>query len=450
VDSSPLIVELEALLLPSDSGLGRFVQLLQRRGIGEGATASFRNDVLAYLTEQHAKGRPLLLGIFGDREEAAAVAARLDIFDDVIQLEPNAHWASHGNASVPESVMENGSFDFVGSRSVDSPIWLKARSAIVVGDEKVEADLRSRGVRVERAFASSKPHLRDWLSALRIHQWTKNLLIFVPLIASHQIFDFNKLTSAAIAFIAFSLCVSATYMWNDIADLETDRQHPTKRNRAFASGRISITAGARVSLGLLATGLLISVATLPAAATLAILGYIAATLLYSALLKRQLVVDVVTLTLLLSLRVFIGGIVTSVEISPWLFAFSTFFFLSLAFVKRFVDLSRMPPGQHQELGGRGYIAQDIGLVSSMGSSSGLISVLILALYITSPGVVELYSTPEILWFMCPALLYWIARVWFLAHRGEMADDPVSFALTDTVSQWVAVLALISVVAASLI
>jgi len=165
--------------------------------------------------------------------------------------------------------------------------------------------------------------------------------------------------------------------------------------------------------------------------------------------RRQLVIDVVTLTLLLSLRVFIGGIVTSVEISPWLFAFSTFFFLSLAFVKRFVDLSRMPSGQRQELGGRGYIAQDMGLVSSMGSSAGLISVLILALYITSPGVVKLYSTPEILWFLCPALLYWIGRVWFLAHRGEMDDDPVSFALTDNVSRWVAALALISVAAASL-
>ncbi len=454
LDSCHIIVEVDALLLPEDALWDRLVRLLRNQSFGEeapeGTIPSVRNDVLAYLTEQHSKGRRLFLGTFGDREEAVATAAHFDIFDDVIQLETNDLRRHPNDVSVSASVIKKGSFDFVGSSHPDAPIWLKARSVIIAGDKEMGADLQSRGIRIDRSLTISRPELRDWISALRVHQWAKNLLIFLPLVASHQIFELNKLFSAGIAFVAFSLCVSATYIWNDIADLKTDRQHPTKKRRALASCRISIAAGALASIGLLAAGMLISAMALPATATATFLVYIAATLLYSAYLKRQLALDVVALTLLFTLRVFMGGIVTSIEISPWLFAFSTFFFLSLAFVKRFVDLTRMSSKQDQKLGGRGYVAQDIGLVSSMGSCSGFISVVVLALYITSPGVMELYSTPELLWILCPALLYWIARVWFLANRGEMADDPVSFALTDRVSQGVAVLVLISVATASYI
>lgn len=296
-------------------------------------------------------------------------------------------------------------------------------------------------------IATSAPKFKDWARAVRLHQWSKNVLIFVPLAASHQILQLDKLTSAVIAFIAFNLCVSATYIWNDLHDLEADRAHPTKRHRPFASRRIAVNTGMWASVVLMATGLAISITLLPILATMAILAYIAATTIYSAYLKRKLMIDVVALGLLFTLRIFIGGAATGIAISPWLFAFSVFFFLSLAFVKRYTDLAQMPPGASEKLGGRGYYAQDLDLIRVMGPTSGFISALIVALYVNAPAVSGLYARPEFLWMLCPLLLYWIARVWFLAHRGEMNDDPVSFALKDRIS-WLTGLMVVAVVAAA--
>ena len=287
----------------------------------------------------------------------------------------------------------------------------------------------------------------DWIRALRLYQWSKNVLIFVPLIASHQLFGLEKLASATVAFIAFGLCVSATYVWNDLLDLEADRAHPTKRNRPFASGKIAASTGAYVSVVLLAVGLLVSFLLLPIRATVAILVYIAATLAYSTFLKSKLVVDVILLGLLFTLRIFIGGAASGITISPWLFAFSIFFFLSLAFVKRYADLAQMPQGASHKLGGRGYYAQDLDLIRVMGPASGFISALIIALYVDSPTVSGLYASPEILWLLCPLLLYWVARIWFLVHRGELSDDPVAFALKDRIS-WITGGVVIAVVVAA--
>ena len=291
---------------------------------------------------------------------------------------------------------------------------------------------------------------RTWLRAWRVHQWAKNMLVFVPLFASHQIFNVAKLTTVVLAFVALSLCASATYIWNDLLDLPSDRLHPTKKNRPFASGQIPLSAGVTVSAILLLAGLSISILILGWKTTTPILLYIAATVLYSTFLKRKLLVDVITLAGLFALRIFIGAAASAVEISSWLLAFSIFFFLSLAFVKRYSDLALMPPTNNEKLSGRGYYPQDLDLIRVMGPLAGYMAVLVMALYVNSPAVIELYSRPEWLWLVCLCLLYWISRVWFLAHRGQMPDDPVTFALKDKISHLAGMVIVGAVIMASVL
>lgn len=293
-------------------------------------------------------------------------------------------------------------------------------------------------------------YLGRWRRALRIHQWAKNALVFVPLLASHELMDTEKIKACVIAFLAFGLCASATYVWNDLLDLETDRAHPTKRSRPFASGELSPEAGLVVSTVLMVSGFALALYFLPLkfAAILAL--YVAITLSYSLYLKRKLMIDVIVLGSLYALRVFGGGVATGLPISPWLLAFSVFFFLSLAFVKRYVDLDHLPRDGTAKIGGRGYIAQDIDLVRVLGPLSGYVAVMVIGLYVNSPQVAGLYSSPEWLWLACLCVLYWISRVWFLAHRGHMPEDPVVFALTDRISQLtgVATIAFVALAAVS--
>lgn len=272
-----------------------------------------------------------------------------------------------------------------------------------------------------------------WRRALRIHQWAKNALVFVPLAASHEVLDPGKLNATIVAFIVFGMVASATYVWNDLLDLESDRQHPAKRNRPFASGELSPAAGMICSILLMVSGLAIALLALPKEFAAVMVAYVAITLAYSLYLKKKLMVDVIVLGSLYALRVFSGGVAAGVEISPWLLAFSIFFFLSLAFVKRYSDLASMPADNTRKLGGRGYFSQDLDLIRVLGPLAGYMAVMVLALYVNSPQVVSLYSSPEWLWMMCLCMLYWISRVWFLAHRGQMPEDPVIFALTDWIS-----------------
>jgi 4-hydroxybenzoate polyprenyltransferase len=296
----------------------------------------------------------------------------------------------------------------------------------------------------------ARADFEKWGRALRLHQWAKNTLIFVPLIVSHQITNTEKMRATVVAFVAFGLTASATYIWNDLSDLDSDRRHPTKRNRPFASGQISVVNGVWVSILLITFSFATSVLLLPIRFASALLVYILITVIYSLYLKKKLMVDVIVLGALFALRVFIGAIAAEVVISPWLLAFSLFFFLSLAFVKRYSDLSTMSPEATEKLGGRGYFAQDLDLVRVMGPLAGYMAVMVMALYVNSPNVLELYSAPEWLWMVCVCLLYWISRVWFLAHRGHMSDDPVLFALKDRVSQLVGLATLAFVLLATVL
>lgn len=275
--------------------------------------------------------------------------------------------------------------------------------------------------------------VKTWVKALRLHQWAKNLLIFVPLLAAHRFGSLDVLITSTLAFAAFGLCASAVYVLNDLSDLEVDRRHPRKRLRAFARGRLSPEQGRVAALLLMAAGLGLAVVLLPLEFLALLLLYLAVTTAYSLYLKRIILVDVILLAGLYSMRLFAGAVVTDITLSPWLLAFSTFLFLSLALVKRYAELISMEAMAGEPDFGRAYRTSDRDLLRSLGTASGLSAVLVLALYINSDLVVELYRRPDLLWLVCPPLLYWISRMWLVAHRGGMHDDPIVFTIKDPAS-----------------
>lgn len=281
------------------------------------------------------------------------------------------------------------------------------------------------------------------VSEIRVRQWVKNLLVFLPTLLAYRFLDSEPMLHSAIAFFSFSFGASAVYVLNDLLDLEADRQHPEKRHRPFASGRLPLRAG-YVLIPLLAGASLALAAQLPRAFTFTLITYFVVTSLYSYFLKQIALVDILVLASLYTLRIIAGSAATGIEVSEWLLAFSTFLFLSLATVKRYVELLRLRQRINDpELEGetrvkrRGYFAGDLELIVQMGLTSGYMAVLVLALYISSDTVTELYARPAVLWFVCPLILYWISRVWLLAHRGILLEDPLSFAVNDRITWLIA-------------
>jgi 4-hydroxybenzoate polyprenyltransferase len=270
--------------------------------------------------------------------------------------------------------------------------------------------------------------LRATLKVIRLHQWTKNALAVVPVLLAPHGLSAGGLWHAALAALALSLCASAGYVLNDVVDVEADRAHPTKKRRPFAAGDLPVRYGPPLVLALLGTSVGVSLWALPTSFLWMLALYFAITLTYSFYLKSKVLIDVIVLAWLYTQRVLAGGFATGVSISAWLLAFSMFIFLSLAFAKRHVELRRAV-GEDGKLRSRGYAAQDLTMVASMGTTAGYLAVLVFCLYIESSGT-AIYSEPRILWLIAPVLLYWISRVWLLTHRGEMDDDPVKFAITD--------------------
>jgi 4-hydroxybenzoate polyprenyltransferase len=276
--------------------------------------------------------------------------------------------------------------------------------------------------------------------ALRPQHWVKNLLIVVPIVMAHRVNDVGRLTHVLVACLSFSLCASGVYILNDILDLEADRQHPKKRFRAFASGKIPVWVGLSLSPLLLAAGLAVAVLLPSKLFLLTTVIYLAATTLYSVYAKRVPIVDVLLLTALYLLRILGGGAAADVPVSPWLLAFSMFLLLSLAFTKRHAELIGQANGEMESAPSkRNYRTQDREIVQQFGVTSGYLSVLVLALYVNGKEVTALYRHPQVIWLACPMLLFWISRVWFLANRGKLSEDPVVFAARDPVSYLLGVL-----------
>ena len=460
----PLCVDLDGTLLLSDSLLETFCRLLRKspwlvlllpfwllRGRAhlkaqiaqrvqlDVSSWPLNAEVLAFVQAAKQQGRKTILATAADQRIAAAVQARLNLFDEILASDGVKNLSGAAKADALVQRFGEKKFDYLGNSTSDLPVWQVANAAgIVTSDSGLVARVE-KITNVARVFKLPRLGLKDWARALRIHQWAKNFLLLIPIMGAHKWTEPARMATVLAGIAAFSICASSVYLLNDLLDLDADRQHRSKRNRPFASGKISLLAG------FLLAPLLLFVSAAMACSLgwkfAAIFGvYYLLTVLYSLRLKQIELLDVLTLAGLYGIRVLAGGVVADVPVSDWLMMLSLFLFLSLAFAKRFTELLAVRSSTDTQLKGRAYVASDTELVSSMGVGSGYLSVLVLAMYISHPSVTSLYHHPQALWLACPVLLYWISRVWLLAHRGAMHDDPIIFALRDRQS-WLVVVAL---------
>jgi 4-hydroxybenzoate polyprenyltransferase/phosphoserine phosphatase len=393
----------------------------------------YNRPLLDYLRDEHAAGRKLYLATGADRVLARKVAAHLGIFEEVLASDGAVNLIGRNKLQHLEQRFAADGFDYIGNALPDLPLLQGAQEAMVANpDLRLNLALKSRNVAVSRKFEDRSHLLAALAKALRVHQWAKNLLVFLPLLLAHSFRNATSVLAAVAAFFCFSLTASATYIFNDLLDLESDRVHLHKRKRAFAAGNLSVASGMGIALTL-ATVALITAAYLPRKFLVYLLLYFVTTLAYSLSLKKIVLVDVVVLSSLYTIRMLAGSEATHDPVSPWLAAFSIFLFLSLAMVKRFSELQNLHARGATPTSARGYLLSDIEQLRSFGTSSAYASIVIFALYINGRDVVALYHHPTRMWLITPLLILWISRVWLLASRGLLDEDPVVFALKDRMS-----------------
>ncbi len=402
----------------------------------------YNRPLLEFLLQQHGQGRAIYLATASDARLAERVAAHLGIFAGVLASDGETNLAGMNKLAAFHARFGN-EFCYIGNARADVPLLAACQAPMVANPSlALRAGLKRTGTAITAEFEDHRPWLRSWLKAIRLHQWAKNTLIFVPLMLAHQ-WHTRPMVRAVTAFLSFGMCASATYIVNDLLDLEADRMHPSKRRRPFAAGDLSVIWGmAAVCLLLLASLALAlalpnltvepdAVRLLKSSSFLEWLGlYAASTLLYSLYLKRKLLLDVFVLSGLYTVRILAGSAATGTPISAWLAGFSVFFFLSLAFVKRFSEMEGVRERGGLTSTGRGYLVGDLEQLRALGTGSMYAAVVVLTLYINNPETNLLYQHAARLWLVVPVLLLWLSRMWMLASRGNMHDDPVVFAITD--------------------
>ena len=396
-------------------------------------TLPYHEDFLDYLRTEKASGRRLVLATATHEKFAGQIARHLNLFDAVIATDGTVNLSGQSKLDRLMADYGPGNFDYAGNARADLPIWREAGEAIIVNPEPGIARAAETIAEVSHKFDDRQGMVAHYVKALRLHQWLKNTLVFVPLLLAHKLGDVELLLQAGIAFLAFGLCASSVYLLNDMLDLQADRRHPTKKLRPFAAGRIPIIHGV-IAIPLLLSGAMVLTAFLPWQFSMVLGAYYLATLAYSLYLKRAVLVDVLTLAGLFTSRVIAGGAAVTVPVSFWLLAFSMFIFLSLALVKRYVELTMIAGTSRAHVEGRGYRSVDLETLAHFGVASGYMAVLVLALYVDSAAVTLLYAQPQVIWFLCPIVLFLISRIWLLARREELHDDPIVFAIKDRRSQ----------------
>ena len=429
-------------------GKSHFKETVSSQASFDASLLPYRCEVLDYLSREKACGRRIVLATASNRRIADAIATHLGFFDSVLASDRERNLRGDEKLRAIQEDCSESDFEYLGDSSVDLPIWRSASVAtLVAASPATVAAARQLPARLE-IIDTAMPDRWPALRAMRSYQWVKNALLFVPIVLAHEISDVSRTLSVFVAFVTFCAVASATYMLNDLLDIESDRQHVRKRSRPFASGSLPIPTGVAVAGSLLLAGFITSSLLLPAMATGMLAIYCVLTISYSFRVKELLFVDVLMLAGLYTHRVLAGAVAASVVVSPWLLAFSLFFFLSLALLKRYSELLALQDREGETLARRAYTLEDLGLVETMGTSSGFMSVLILCLFVLSDDVSRLYPTPQLLWLVCPIFLYWIARMWFLARRRILSDDPVLFAATDRVSYFTgALIGLVGILAA---
>ena len=437
-----------ALLVPLwlAGGKARLKAELARRVEIDPASLVYNPAVLERLEAERSRGRRLVLATAAHHRYADAIARHLGLFDQVLASDDGVNLKAGRKCEAIRAQVPSGVFDYMGNDEADFAIWRAARRGVAVNASSAVIRHAATLCPLETIVTPGRPRLLLILRALRLHQWLKNLLVFVPLLAGNKLGEVGPTLQAAAAFLAFGLCASSIYVLNDLLDLPADRRHPRKRRRPFASGELPLDLGLWLIPGLLLASVAVAVLALPPLFLAALAAYAGSSLFYNLFAKNRVIWDVMLLAGLYSLRVLGGATATAIVPSFWLLAFSMFLFLSLAMVKRYSEMDSMVKLGLGQAEGRGYLTADMPVLQSIGVSAGFLSVLVMALYINSPEVGRVYGRPEALWIVCPLLLFWIGRVWLQTHRGLMHDDPVVFAARD---KWSIAIGLVCAVALAL-
>jgi 4-hydroxybenzoate polyprenyltransferase/phosphoserine phosphatase len=423
-------------------GKAWFKHEVARRVSLDVAALPWRNQFIDYLKRQRSEGRLLVLATGTDTRIAQQVADHLKIFDLVLATEPTVNLCGEAKGDLLVSRFGERGFDYAADGADgtenDLTVWRSARKVVLVNPPPQVRNEAARVASIDRDFpeqivADGKTGLAARLRALRPAHWLKNLLVLVPVFAAHRFHDFASLEKSLLAFVAFGCCASSGYLFNDLIDLEADRHHPRKKSRPFAAGDLPLTYAIGMIPALLASGSILAAMVSPLLLAM-LLAYFVLSAVYSIHVKRIAVLDVLFLAGLYSVRIMAGSAAVGIWSSHWLLAFSIFLFFSLALVKRYGELVIKRRTEGEGATARAYELSDGELLAAMGIASGYLAVLVLALYIASDKAGTLYARRELLWFLCPLLLYWISHVWLTAHRGKMHDDPVVFATTDRTSR----------------
>lgn len=451
--TAPIVVDLDGTLTTTDTLVESLIQLLKQSPLNllhllfwllKGRAAfkdeiasrttisvehfPFRESLMAYLRNEKGNGRRIILATAAHHSIAERVSAHLGLFDDVLATTADRNLKGMTKLEAIQA-MVGGEFVYAGDSSADLPIWKAAQAAILVGVSSSLATSIRRDLQVEREFQKETIGFAVWLHALRVHQWLKNLLLFVPMLTAFSFLEIGKLANMFIAFLAFSFAASATYIMNDLWDLENDRAHPRKHLRPFASAKIPIVHG-----------LMVAAAALPLACGLAFVVskgfflmlflYVVLTSTYNSLLKKYVLIDVLILSILYTLRMLAGSVAIGIAISTWLLAFSVLMFFSLALVKRCSELVSLEQTGKEATRGRDYRVTDLKILWPLGVGAALSAVVVLGLFINTPETQARYATPSLLWLVAIGMIYWLTRLWIKTARGEMHDDPIIYAVKD--------------------
>ncbi|WOH56089.1 UbiA family prenyltransferase [Bradyrhizobium sp. BWC-3-1] len=383
--------------------------------------------VLALIEKARLEGRKIYIASASNERYVSAIAdyVRADGFFASTESE---NLSSHTKASRLVEAFGQMGFDYAGNSHADLPVWAICRKGWAVHPAaSVRRALAASGADVAIVEPSGGA-AKAWIRLMRVHQWIKNALVFVPLLTAHKL-EIAALVQAMGAFFAFSFAASAVYLLNDLVDLEADRKHPSKKRRPLAAGTLPIRAALPVIVLLVLIAFNIALIVEPFFAGV-LLGYLGLTTAYTFFLKRKMLVDVVALALLYTIRVVGGAVAISVPVSEWLLAFALFIFTSLALLKRYVELAARADADLPDPSNRNYRKSDLGIVATLAAAAGFNAVTVFALYISSDTVRQLYRHPDALWLVCPILMYWLARALIMANRRLMNDDPIVFALKD--------------------
>ena len=458
-DAAPLFVDLDGTLIKTDLliesaffllkkqpwlllvmlywlayGKARLKEEIALRSVLDFDVLPLQKEFVAFLHDEAGNGRTLYLATASDRRLAEPVAQRLGIFKQVLASDGHRNLKGARKLEAILDCCHDAPFDYAGNARVDLAIWAKARRVIIVNpDLGVVAAAKQRRYVIQRVFDDRPSAAKTWLRALRVHQWAKNVLLGVPILTAHA-FNFAAVAEIAAAFTAFGLVASATYLLNDLLDLVADRHHPRKCKRPFAAGDIGLAAGVLGMAVTFAAGFALA-AQLSEHFLYTLLAYLALTISYSFYFKRVVLIDVLLLASLYTIRIVAGAYAIEAPLSSWLLGFSMFIFLSLALVKRCTELTAMQRLGRDTMKGRDYHVADYPILSAMGVAAGYSSILVLALFISSPESVGKYTYPDLLWLLCPLMAYWVSRLWLKTSRGEMHDDPLIFSLKDQAS-WI--------------